>query len=102
MDRIKTYEEFWPYYLKEHSHPWTRRLHVIGTCLGLIAMVILVAESRYAYLPLCLVIGYFFAWVSHFFIEHNRPATFQYPWWSFISDFKMAALYLTGKLPPPR
>jgi hypothetical protein len=32
-----------------------------------------------------LVQGYFFAWIGHFFVEHNKPATFKVSvmgvWW---------------------
>lgn len=35
------------------------------------------------------VVGYLFAWVGHFWFEHNRPATFIYPTYSLICDFVM-------------
>ena len=40
-------------------------------------------------LLLALVQGYAFAWVGHFFFEHNRPATFQYPRLSFMGDWRL-------------
>jgi len=96
--RIQTYREFWPFYLREHSHPWTRRVHVFGTVVAVTVAVYYIVTGHFTCLWLPLVIGYGFAWPAHILIEKNRPATFKYPAWSFISDFKMAFLYLTFQL----
>ena len=98
MKEIKTYAEFWPYYLREHSEPATRGWHYVGTALGLILLVYLIFSGKWAFLPLVLVCGYFFAWISHAFIEKNKPATFTYPLWSLISDFKMFFHFVTGTM----
>jgi hypothetical protein len=96
--RIETYAEFWDFYVAEHVEPLTRHLHFAGTTFGLILLVWIIRSGNWIYLPLCLFIGYAFAWFAHFFVEHNEPATFKYPLWSFISDYKMVWLMLTGKM----
>ncbi len=97
-ERIETYAEFWDYYVAEHAQPLTRLLHFVGTTLGLVLLVWIFQSGKWIYLPLCFVVGYAFAWISHFFVEHNQPATFKYPFWSFISDYKMVFYMLTGKM----
>ena len=96
---MKTFAEFWPFYLGEHSKPATRQLHFAGTTLSLLLIVSAVATQRWGLLLGALVCGYAFAWVGHFGVEKNRPATFKYPLWSFAADWKMWALWLSGKLP---
>ena len=97
-ERIPTYAEFWPFYLREHSLPITRWLHFTGTSLAVGLMVTAVLTRNAALAPAVLVSGYGFAWVSHFALEKNRPASFKYPLWSLISDFRMAGLMLVGRL----
>ena len=96
--RIADYREFWDFYVSEHAQPMTRYLHFVGTTLGLVLLVWIVRSGSWFYLPLCLIIGYAFAWVSHFFVEHNKPASFTYPLWSFVSDYKMMWFMLAGKM----
>lgn len=96
--KIDNYAEFWDFYVQEHSQPLTRLLHFVGTSLGLVLLVWFIRNGTWYYFPLCLAVGYAFAWFSHFFIEHNKPATFKYPVWSFISDYKMVFYMLTGKM----
>lgn len=96
--QFKSFDEFWPYYLGEHRKPATRILHCLGSLIAIVVVVTLVAFGRWWLFPLALVPGYAFAWIGHFFIEKNRPATFTYPLWSFIGDWKMLALMVTGRL----
>ncbi len=95
---IKTYSEFWDFYVGEHSRPMNRLLHFIGTTLSMAILVWALVAGRYYYIPLCFVVGYGFAWIGHFAIEKNKPATFKYPLWSFISDYKMVFYMLTGRM----
>lgn len=97
-EKIKTYWEFWDFYVSEHSNPLNRLLHFVGTTLGMVLLVWFLLSGKYWYIPLCFVCGYGFAWIGHFLVEKNKPATFQYPLWSFISDYVMLYYMLTGKM----
>lgn len=98
---VKKYEnlaEFWPFYLGEHRSKANRTLHFIGSCCGLIFLAATLWTLQPLFLVAGLVAGYGFAWTGHFFIERNRPATFKYPLKSFLSDWKMFYLILTGRI----
>jgi len=93
-----SFAEFYPFYLSEHSDALNRRLHFAG-CLLVIATVVYAIVSReWLFLILAPVFGYGFAWIGHFFIEKNRPATFTHPLWSLMGDWKMFGEILSGKI----
>lgn len=96
--QFSSFADFWPYYLGEHSKSATRLLHCAGTLIALALVVFLIVIGKWWWFPIALIPGYAFAWAGHFFIEKNRPATFKHPLWSFMGDWKMMALMLTGKL----
>lgn len=87
--KITTFKEFYPFYLSEHAHPINRLLHVIGSLAGLIWLFLFIKKLIWWYLLAGLLTGYAFAWVGHFLIEKNRPATFSYPLYSFMGDWVM-------------
>jgi hypothetical protein len=96
--RYQSFREFYPFYLSEHANPTYRRLHFVGTTL-VIAFLATAFLTRNAWWLVCaLVAGYGFAWIGHFFFEHNRPATFTYPVYSFVGDWVMFKDVLTGKI----
>ena len=96
--RYKTYSAFFDFYLSEHNQPLTRAVHYLGSTLGILALVLAVRTLNPLWILVGLVAGYGCAWAGHFFIEHNRPATFKYPLWSFMGDYHMYFLWLTGQL----
>lgn len=96
---ITTYAEFWPYYLREHAKPATRAWHYAATVVSLVALLGLLTSGNPVWLAVALFGSYGLAWVSHFFIEKNQPATFRYPLWSLASDYRMFFAWIGGKLP---
>ena len=95
--RFKSFSEFYPFYLEEHSDRRCRALHYVGSSLVIATLIYAVRSQQYAALWLLPVIGYGFAWTGHFFFEHNRPATFKYPFYSFMGDWVMLKDFLSGR-----
>lgn len=96
--RITSFAEFWPFYMSQHQNERCRALHYLGSALapGFILGGIWLGSPL-----LCLAAipaGYGPAWVGHFILEKNRPATFQYPFYSFLADYVMLGRFLTGRL----
>jgi hypothetical protein len=99
MSGFSSFREFYPFYLSEHSNRTSRRLHFIGSC-GVLALIAASITTRNGWLVLgALFCGYGFAWVGHFFFEKNRPATFKYPFYSFMGDWVMFKDIIVGKIP---
>lgn len=98
MSGFRSFSEFYPYYLSEHKNPVCRRLHYIGSTLVLVILATLLVTGSWSYWWLMLLAGYGFAWVGHFKFEHNKPATFKYPFYSLAADWVMYKDFLTGKL----
>lgn len=98
-ERFKSLSAFYPYYLGEHQNGTCRALHFFGTSLVLILLGVGLFTSHSNVLWFLLFAGYGPAWVGHFFFEKNRPATFQYPLYSFVSDWLMFKDILIGRVP---
>ncbi|MBS1734867.1 MAG: DUF962 domain-containing protein [Bacteroidetes bacterium] len=101
MSAVKQYRDFksfYPYYLTEHSDPVNRMLHFTGTLLLLVSLVLGIITGKWLFFVMIPVLGYGFAWVGHFFIEKNKPATFTYPIYSLASDFVMFWHTITGQI----
>ena len=138
-ERIGSFEEFWPHYLREHRDPRSRRLHFVGTTgwlashlastalnpltfpLSMVGFGLLLKrglakepEKRPLFevammlalptlaapltFPAGVAFAYGCAWTGHFGLEGNRPATFEYPLWSLVSDWKLWAEMARGRL----
>jgi len=97
-ERFASFREFYPFYLTEHANRTCRRLHFVGNTLVIACLAALALTRNPWWLLAALLCGYGFAWVGHFFFEHNRPATFRYPLWSFMGDWVMYRDLLTGRI----
>lgn len=98
MSQFSSFREFYPFYLSEHSNRTSRRLHVVGSTLVLVVLLLALISGRLSWLWLMPVIGYGFAWIGHYMFEKNRPATFRHPLYSLMGDWVMYWQVLTGKL----
>jgi hypothetical protein len=96
--RFASFAEFWPFYVGEHSQPVTRWLHFAGTSCAIVFIAAAVVLGPPWLLLAAPVAAYGFAWIAHFTVERNRPATFTYPLWSLLGDFKMYGLMWAGKM----
>lgn len=98
MDKIASFAEFWPIYLRAHSHPTCRALHYAASIAGLTALGMILLTGDLWWLMAGLVVSYGFAWLGHFKVEHNVPLTFTYPLWSLAADYRMFFLWAGGRL----
>lgn len=94
---IRTFADFWPFYVRAHSRRGTRLLHAAGSTLALACVVLALTVSPW-FLLAAPLIGYGFAWYGHFFVEHNRPATFGHPFYSLAADYVMVWKMVTGSM----
>ena len=94
----RTFAEFYPFYLSEHRHPVSRVLHYVGTWGSILCLAACFATGELWWLAGSALSGYSFAWLGHFRFERNRPATFRYPFYSFVGDWAMWRDMLTGRI----
>jgi hypothetical protein len=94
----RTFREFCPFCLGQHQNRTSKRLHFIGTSLAVLLIIAFVFSGNWGFLLAALVQAHAFAWAGHFFFESNRPATFQYPVFSFMADWCLWWETIAGKV----
>ena len=97
-NQFKTMDDFWPFYVREHSRPATRWLHFVGTTTLFIWLIVALVRRNPKLLAMAIISPYAYAWIGHFLIERNRPATFKYPIKSLLADFKMYGKMWQGRM----
>lgn len=95
---ITSFEEFWPYYVREHLHPGTRLFHVMGTIIGTGSFLNIFLFGSWWFLWVSPAVGYAFAWTGHLFFEKNKPATFKYPLFSLMGDYVLTYKEIRGEM----
>ncbi|XXX81515.1 DUF962 domain-containing protein [Sorangium sp. So ce134] len=93
-----SFDAFWDYYLQEHRSGLNRALHLTGTAAALALAGTALIRRKPRLLLLAPLAGYVPAWLGHFFVERNRPATFHSPLRSLRADLRMLGLAVTGRL----
>ncbi len=91
------FEQFFPWYVSQHSKRATRWCHFAGTHLGAATALAGIVTRRRALIAGLPVISYSVAWFSHFVIEKNNPATFGHPLWSLRGDLRMLSMMWQGR-----
>ncbi len=96
MTSFASFEDFFPYYVAQHSKRATRWVHFAGTHLGALSAAAGMLTRRPRLIAAAPLISYGVAWASHLTIEGNRPATFGHPAWSLRGDLRMLAMMWQG------
>ena len=96
-DRIKTFSEFYDFYLSQHQKMWTRILHFLGTLLLIAVLIYVVQSGKERFLWYVPIFGLGFSALSHYIFEKNKPTTFKYPIFTLMADFKLFFDLITGK-----
>jgi hypothetical protein len=93
----QSFAEFWPYYMAAHQDQRNRAVHYLGSVGGIVALLGALVSGNPWLLLVGILFGYACAWFGHFSFEHNKPATWVNPWWSFLGDWRMFWMKLTGR-----
>lgn len=93
-----TLKQFWPIYLGKHSKKGTQLMHALGLVAGYVIAILAVISGREWYALAAPMFGYFMAFIGHFWIEGNTPATFGNPLLSFACDHILTWRLIRGEL----
>jgi hypothetical protein len=94
-----SYSEFWPYYLSQHLHPTTRKVHAVATSVAVLTGLTALARRRLKLLAVSPLLAYGPAFASHYIWEGNRPVTLSGSFlWAALGDFEMLFKVFTGRI----
>jgi hypothetical protein len=98
MKRYDRFVDFYEAYLKMHSHPTNRRLHLAGNALALGALTYAIAAGNPWALLAMPAFASGLAFIGHRFFQKNKPGVVHYPVWGTIGNWVMTKDVLLGRI----
>ena len=95
---VRTFEEFWPHYVRLHTRQETHVLHAVATlsCLGLLGAALVTRQPIFALAaPL---VDFAIAQASHRLYEENKTTPWKNQVWHTRAELRMLRLVLTGRM----
>ncbi len=98
QSEMRSFEDFWPFYVRAHASETNRMLHFAGLTLAMGSVAAGLLTRRLSFFLAAPVVGYGLSWIGHYGVEGNVPATFGHPAWSLRGDFVMWWKTLNGTM----
>jgi hypothetical protein len=95
---MTSFKDFWPLYLRAHSHRGTRIGHYAATAIALSTVAASIALQTLWLTAAGIVLGYTIALAAHRLGDGSKSLVTVNPVWGAIADFRMCWLALTGGL----
>ena len=96
--QYQTFDSFYKgYFLVGHKNKFTKLFHFIAIGGAISLGLAFFISLQYRYLFAAVFCGYSISIISHYLFENNQPATFSYPYYSFLGAFRMFFEILLGR-----
>src|SRR5437588_2179925 len=92
-----SYREFWAFYLSQHLHPMTRRVHALATTTAILTGATALLRRKWKLFAASPLLAYGPAFSSHWIWEGNSPVVLNKgnPIWAARADLEMVFKVLT-------
>jgi len=79
QEEYSNLEDYYTVYLTQHADKTNRILHLVGTVLALLQILITFFDFSLFNIILIPLVWYGFAFAGHYIFEKNQPTTMKYP-----------------------
>src|SRR5438270_11344273 len=95
-----SYREFWAFYLSQHLHPMTRRVHAAATATAIATGLTAIFRRKWKVLAASPLLAYGPAFASHWIWEKNSPVVLKKgkPIWAAMADLEMVFKVFTRSI----